>query len=153
MELPVTTPIQPGPATPAQVRMDPGSTRGYARDPQLQQGFEAAAEHLREVDGYVDPADPEHRKRLRADLALEGGGVKGIGLAGAVLALDEAGYSFARAAGTSAGAIAAALIAALSQAGQPLTLLHKHLASLQYSAFMPEGKLHHFLDKITGGTG
>jgi predicted patatin/cPLA2 family phospholipase len=39
-----------------------------------------------------------------ADLVLEGGGVKGIGLAGAVLALDQAGYRFQRVAGTSAGA-------------------------------------------------
>ena len=53
----------------------------------------------------------------RADLVLEGGGVKGIGLAGAVLALDQAGYRFQRVAGTSAGAIAAAIIAALNKAG------------------------------------
>jgi hypothetical protein len=31
-----------------------------------------------------------------ADLVLEGGGVKGIGLAGAVIALDQAGYRFQR---------------------------------------------------------
>ncbi len=76
---------------------------------------------------YVDPQDPQHRKQLRADLALEGGGVKGIGLAGAVLALDEAGYSFARVAGTSAGAIAASLVAAISKAGQPMPALYSYL--------------------------
>ena len=48
----------------------------------------------------------------RADLVLEGGGVKGIALAGAVLALAERGYSFPRVAGTSAGAIVASLVAA-----------------------------------------
>ena len=53
----------------------------------------------------------------RADLVLEGGGVKGIALVGAVTALDEAGYSFPRVAGSSAGAVVAALVAALASAG------------------------------------
>jgi NTE family protein len=48
----------------------------------------------------------------KADLVLDGGGVKGIGLLGAVLVLVEAGYSFPRVAGTSAGAIVASLVAA-----------------------------------------
>ncbi|MDP1850065.1 MAG: patatin-like phospholipase family protein [Solirubrobacteraceae bacterium] len=47
-----------------------------------------------------------------ADLVLEGGGMKGIGLAGAVTALLRAGYAFQRVAGTSAGAIVGALLAA-----------------------------------------
>jgi NTE family protein len=47
----------------------------------------------------------------RADLVLEGGGMKGIGLGGAVSALLRAGYAFERVAGTSAGAIVAALLA------------------------------------------
>ena len=47
-----------------------------------------------------------------ADLVLEGGGMKGIGLGGAVTALMRAGYTFPRVAGTSAGAIVAALLAA-----------------------------------------
>src|SRR5215471_732383 len=76
-----------------------------------------------------------------ADLALEGGGVKGIGLAGAVLALDEAGYSFSRVAGTSAGAIAACLVAAISKAGKPMTSLRGYLGKLQFKDFMPEGKI------------
>ncbi len=49
---------------------------------------------------------------LRADLVLEGGGVKGIALVGAVSVLEERGYTFEHVAGTSAGAIVAALIAA-----------------------------------------
>lgn len=49
---------------------------------------------------------------LRADLVLEGGGVKGIALVGAVAVLEEAGYTFPRIAGTSAGAIVGALLAA-----------------------------------------
>ena len=49
---------------------------------------------------------------MDADLVLEGGGVKGIGLVGAYSALSDAGYTFHRIAGTSAGAIVGALIAA-----------------------------------------
>ncbi|MDQ3677004.1 MAG: patatin-like phospholipase family protein [Actinomycetota bacterium] len=49
---------------------------------------------------------------LNADLVLEGGGMKGVALGGAVAALMRAGYSFPRVAGTSAGAIVAALVAA-----------------------------------------
>lgn len=48
---------------------------------------------------------------LEADLVLEGGGVKGIALAGAVVEL-LARYRFHRVAGTSAGAVTAALVAA-----------------------------------------
>src|SRR4051812_22339503 len=49
---------------------------------------------------------------LRADLVLEGGGVKGLGTAGAVMALLDAGWTFPRVAGTSVGALAAAFAAA-----------------------------------------
>lgn len=48
----------------------------------------------------------------RVDLVFEGGGVKGIGLAGAFGYLDEQGFKPQRVAGTSAGAITAALVAA-----------------------------------------
>lgn len=47
-----------------------------------------------------------------ADLVLEGGGVKGLGTAGAAMALLDAGYTFPRVAGTSVGALAAAFAAA-----------------------------------------
>ncbi len=50
-------------------------------------------------------------KVLKADAVFEGGGVKGIGLAGAILAMEEAGYRWVNVAGTSAGAIVASLIA------------------------------------------
>ena len=46
------------------------------------------------------------------DLVLEGGGVKGIGLAGAYSVLKERGFKVENVAGTSAGAITAAFIAA-----------------------------------------
>ena len=57
---------------------------------------------------------------VRVDLVCEGGGVRGIGLVGAVDALAAAGYRFPRVAGTSAGAIVASLIAALQAAGARL---------------------------------
>jgi NTE family protein len=48
----------------------------------------------------------------QADLVLEGGGVKGLGTAGAVIGLLEAGYTVPRVAGTSVGAVAACFVAA-----------------------------------------
>ena len=48
---------------------------------------------------------------LQADLVFEGGGVKGIGLAGAYRELTDRGYRPQCVAGTSAGAITAALVA------------------------------------------
>jgi len=48
----------------------------------------------------------------QADLVFEGGGVKGIGLAGAYRELYDSGYRPGCVAGTSAGAITAALVAA-----------------------------------------
>jgi NTE family protein len=56
------------------------------------------------------PADAADQKRV--DLVFEGGGVKGIGLAGAFSYLDEQRFQPQRVAGTSAGAITAALVAA-----------------------------------------
>ncbi|TFV92792.1 Patatin [Blastococcus sp. CT_GayMR20] len=47
----------------------------------------------------------------RADLVLEGGGVKGLGTAGVVMGLLDAGWTFPRVAGTSVGAVAAAFAA------------------------------------------
>src|SRR5437899_5608889 len=76
-----------------------------------------------------------------ADLVLEGGGVKGIGLAGAVLTLDQAGYRFHRVAGTSAGAIAAALIATLNKAGKPLSKMQDYLQEIQFKEFMAKSHL------------
>ena len=48
------------------------------------------------------------------DLVLSGGGVKGIGLVGAVVALMDAGYQFHRVSGTSAGSVVGAIAAAAS---------------------------------------
>ncbi|MDR3662666.1 MAG: patatin-like phospholipase family protein [Mycobacterium sp.] len=69
------------------------------------------------------------------DLVLEGGGVKGIALVGAVLELAAAGHRFARIAGTSAGSIVGTLVAAYQQAGRPLTELYDVMQDLDYARF------------------
>jgi NTE family protein len=48
----------------------------------------------------------------RADAVFEGGGIKGIGLVGAVARAEELGYEWQNLAGASAGAIVASLLAA-----------------------------------------
>jgi NTE family protein len=78
---------------------------------------------------------------LGADLVLEGGGVKGIGLAGAAITMHKAGYVFPRVAGTSAGAIVAALVAAYQSpqaaaAGVNLRQLETDMRELDYHRFM-----------------
>jgi NTE family protein len=52
------------------------------------------------------------------DLVLSGGGVKFIGLVGAIVALMDAGYSIKRVSGVSAGSVVAAILAAGSNGGQ-----------------------------------
>ncbi len=47
---------------------------------------------------------------LKCDAVFEGGGVKGIGLVGAISEIEKAGYGFENLAGTSAGAIVASLL-------------------------------------------
>jgi NTE family protein len=80
------------------------------------------------------PAAPAQSKPI--DLVLEGGGVKGIGLVGAILQLDAAGYRVRRVAGTSAGAIVAAIVAALNAKKQPVSQLHDVLNTISYPDFM-----------------
>jgi NTE family protein len=67
----------------------------------------------------------------RVDLVLEGGGVKGIGLAGAYAVLEQHGYTPQNVAGTSAGAITAALIAA----GYTAAELKEIVLSLDFKQF------------------
>lgn len=84
------------------------------------------------------------------DLVCQGGGVRGIGLVGAVDALAAAGYRFPRVAGTSAGAIVASLVAALQAAGEPLTRLAEIMRSLDYRKFLDRNVLGH-VPLIGGG--
>ncbi len=76
---------------------------------------------------------------LEADLVLEGGGVKGIGLVGAISVLEERGYTFHRVAGTSAGAIVGALVAA----GMSAADLQAQLKHVDYRRFRDADLLDH----------
>lgn len=78
--------------------------------------------------------------RKQCDLVLEGGGVKGIGLVGAIAELSRNGYQFQRIAGASAGAIVGALLAA----GMPLPRLIKLMETLDYTHFRDESLLSRF---------
>ena len=70
-----------------------------------------------------------------ADLVFEGGGVKGIGLAGALATLEERGYAPQNVAGTSAGSISAALLAA----GYSAPELREIIMDLDYRQFQDKG--------------
>src|SRR6516162_8085530 len=75
-----------------------------------------------------------------ADLVLEGGGVKGTGLVGAITALASAAepYTFHRVAGTSAGAIVASMLAA----GYDTAEMNKIMTDLDFSQFEDENSRH-----------
>jgi len=65
------------------------------------------------------------------DAVFEGGGVKGIGLVGALSVIEENGYGWGHVAGTSAGAIVASLIAA----GYTASELKDVVGTLDYKKF------------------
>jgi NTE family protein len=73
----------------------------------------------------------------RADLVFEGGGVKGIGLGGAYEALENAGFRPNNVAGTSAGAITAALVAA----GYGAAALKDIMSNMPFPRFKDTGGL------------
>ncbi|MGD8371508.1 MAG: patatin-like phospholipase family protein [Syntrophobacterales bacterium] len=76
----------------------------------------------------------------KADAVFEGGGVKGIGLVGAISEIEKAGYILENLSGTSAGAIVASLLAV----GYSSAELKKELEQLNYNDFKDEG----LLDKL-----
>lgn len=80
---------------------------------------------------------------LVADLVLEGGGVLGLGHVGALSVLEEAGYSFARVAGTSAGSIVGAFVAA----GMPAARMTEIMQTLDYRRFTDRS----LLDRVPVG--
>jgi Predicted esterase of the alpha-beta hydrolase superfamily len=77
----------------------------------------------------------------KTDLVLEGAGVKGVGLVGAVATLADAGYRFPRVAGTSAGAVVGAYVVALQRAGESLSRLEDIARSLNYAKMRDRGVL------------
>lgn len=73
---------------------------------------------------------------MKADAVFEGGGVKGIGLVGALTVAEEEGYDeWVNVAGTSAGAIVASLLAA----GYDADDLKKLIMDLDYTKFRDKG--------------
>ncbi len=77
---------------------------------------------------------------MKADAVFEGGGVKGIGLVGAVSEIEKSGYQFENLAGTSAGAIVAGLLAV----GYTASEIKEEMEKLDYNKFKDEG----LLDKL-----
>jgi NTE family protein len=77
-----------------------------------------------------------------ADLILSGGGVKGVGLVGAVAALIDAGYRPQRISGTSAGSILGAVVAAASK-GENLTgeQVKQIALGIDYRKFLDPGRV------------
>ncbi len=69
---------------------------------------------------------------MYADAVIEGGGVKGIGLVGAICEAEKRGYEWKRLAGTSAGSIIAALLAA----GYSANELKDEILNLDYTKFI-----------------
>lgn len=119
----------------------------FRRSSEDQRAFDQAKAVLNQRDTVVDPTSGVGS--MPADLVLEGGGVKGIGLVGAMVVLDEAGYRFPRIAGTSSGAIAAALAAALQRSGRSLSLLTDYMGTLDYTRFEDKS----LIRRLTGDLG
>ena len=74
---------------------------------------------------------------LRADAVFEGGGVKGVGLVGALCSLENKGYVWQRVAGTSAGSIVATLVA-VGYSGKEI---EKIMFDTDFNDFINEGGL------------
>src|SRR6185436_16308275 len=80
---------------------------------------------------------PKPKPPLKLDGVFEGGGVKGSAFAGALAVVEKMGYEFVNVAGTSAGSIVAALIAAGYTAAEIKTIID----SLDYARFKDETSL------------
>jgi NTE family protein len=86
---------------------------------------------------------PESSSQKKAVIALEGGGVKGIVLVGAIVTLASQGYTFPRVAGTSAGAIVGALVTACVSTGKDVALLQDIMKGVDYKKFRDMTALDH----------
>jgi NTE family protein len=89
---------------------------------------------LETVERPAAPAQPEVKRPFdkNVDLVFEGGGVKGIAMVGALAALEEQGYKHQNLAGTSAGSMVAALLAA----GYNASELRDLIAAQDFSALL-----------------
>lgn len=81
---------------------------------------------------------------MKINAVFEGGGVKGIALAGAVQAAERRGLTFHQVAGTSSGAIVASLVAA----GYTAEEMKKVIMATPFSSFMQRAPI--FNTKIIG---
>lgn len=79
-------------------------------------------------------AKPAEDGSLYADAVFEGGGVKGTAFIGALRCFDEVGIKWRKVAGTSAGAITAALVAT----GLSIDELECIIADLDYNRFLTD---------------
>jgi predicted acylesterase/phospholipase RssA len=92
-----------------------GGRRLLGLDQQEMSAFLYSAESSLSVRATDDPAlratieEARAQARRRVDLVLEGRGITALALAGALVFLDESGYVIQRCAGSSGGAIVAAL--------------------------------------------
>jgi NTE family protein len=77
----------------------------------------------------------------RVDLVLEGGGVKGVALVGALAALEDQGYIPQNIAGTSVGAILGALLAAGYTAAELRDIMMNQLDFRRLRDLSLEGQL------------
>lgn len=85
---------------------------------------------------------PKTKRTRPLDLVLSGGGVKGIGLVGAVVRLMEAGYRANRIVGTSAGSIVGSIVAAASKSKTVGPQEIRDLVlSLDYGKFLDPGPI------------
>ncbi|MCS7461664.1 patatin-like phospholipase family protein [Paenibacillus doosanensis] len=81
---------------------------------------------------------------MKINAVFEGGGVKGIALAGAVQSAEQRGLTFHQVAGTSSGAIVASLVAA----GYTAEEMKKVIIATPFSAFMQRAPI--FNTKVIG---
>lgn len=75
---------------------------------------------------------------MEINAVFEGGGVKGIALAGAVEATERAGRTFGRVAGTSSGSIIASLLAA----GYDGEAMSRIIRETPFTSFLKRGALY-----------
>lgn len=83
-----------------------------------------------------------------ADLVMEGGGVKGIAFGGVLEVLAADGYRFQRCAGTSAGAMSAALVAGLQHAGESADRVREVAATLDLQRLRDSGPVARWLGPL-----